>query len=134
MTKFEKQLRQWFPAGEFWGTPVYTGKTMLSRLDDNLLVKVSFIHTKIAQHYDALRVKIMNRTEGEIDSQVFRFEDVIGKLRTRSGDFIEPYVWDYNGQVEWYGGSPTVAQHALISNEVQGYVQMYQSQDQGMLL
>ena len=84
MTKFEKQLRQWFPAGEFLGTPVYTGKTMLSRLDDNLLVKVSFIHTKIAQHYDALRVKIMNRTEGEIDSQVFCFEDVIGKMRMRT--------------------------------------------------
>ena len=85
MTKFEKQLRQWFPAGEFWGTPVYTGKTMLSRLDDNLLVKVSFIHTKIAQHYDALRVKIMNRTEGEIDSQVYLsvyIEFVFSKMQT----------------------------------------------------
>ena len=133
MTRFEKQLRQWFPAGEFWGTPVYTGKTMLSRFDENLLVKVSFVSTKISQHYDALRVKILNRTEGEVDSETFRFEDIIGKLRMRNGELTEPHIWD-SGEVEWYGGSPSVTQHAMISNEVQGSVQMYQSQDQGMLL
>ena len=133
MTRFEKQLRQWFPAGEFWGTPVYTGKTMLSRFDENLLVKVSFVNTKISQHYDALRVKILNRTEGEVDCETFRFEDIIGRLRMRNGELTEPYIWDC-GEAEWYGGSPSASQHALISNEVQGYVQMYQSQDQGMLL
>ena len=133
MTRFEKQLRQWFPAGEFWGTPVYTGKTMLSRFDENLLVKVSFVSTKISQQYDALRVKILNRTEGEVDCETFRFEDIIGKLRMRNGELTEPYIWDC-GEVEWYGDSPSVSQHALISNKVQSYVQMYQSQDQGMLL
>lgn len=76
----------------------YVGKTMLSRLDDDLLVKVQFVSTHIAKEYDAIRVRIINRTEGEVDTETMLFADIIGL----KGGNVKPYMWECDNKGRWH--------------------------------
>ena len=130
MTTFEKELKKMFGSCDFITDQTYSGKTMLGRLDDDLRIKISFVTTGYADHYSALRVKIINRTEGEVDSETFKFGDIIGKQNT-SISRIDPYIWSYNGKDEWYLPI-TDSQRELIADTVTDYASLYL--DEGMIM
>ena len=75
---------------------------MLAKIDGDLRVKASFITTGISQHYDAIRLQIINRMEGEVDAQNFLFRDIFSNTPMAKS----AYIWDDYGTVEWYGGAP----------------------------
>ena len=52
---------------------------MLGGIGKNLRAKVQFISTNVSNHYDALKLTIINREQGQIDIETFRFVDIIGK-------------------------------------------------------
>ena len=58
---------------------VFSNKTMLGGIGKNLRAKVQFISTNVSNHYDALKLTIINREQGQIDIETFRFVDIIGK-------------------------------------------------------
>ena len=123
---FENEMRCIFGDRDWITEKKYTGKTMLGRLDDNLLVKASFITTEVADHYDALKVKIINRNDGEVDCQVFRFGDIIGTIPTACGK-IPPYMWTYHGEPSWYV-PVSEEQKESIAETVTDYISMYSEQ------
>lgn len=130
MTTFEKELKKMFGSCDFITDQTYSGKTMLGRLDDDLRIKISFVTTGYADHYTALRVRIINRTEGEVDSETFKFGDIIGKQKT-AYDRIDPYIWSYGGEDKWYIPI-TNNQRSLIADTVTDYASMYL--DEGMTM
>ena len=69
MTIFEKELRNMFGSSEQFKERAYSGKSMVAKLDDDLRVKMSFVTLGVSSEYPALRVKVINRTEGEVDSE-----------------------------------------------------------------
>lgn len=76
--------------------------------------------------------KILNRTEGEIDAQHFKFSDILG---TRGGDnYKGVHAWTYNGETEWYGYQPTVADMDKIAGAVESYAAMFQAEDMNMTM
>ena len=90
-----------------------------------------FRTTGIANQYDALQIKLINRHEGEIDALAIWLRDVWGKVRMRStGDMIGPHIWDDYGKVQWYGFTPTEAQYAALSNEVNEYLSAFAEPEQ----
>jgi hypothetical protein len=131
MNFFEHEMRRLFGDSPVIQDAKYCGKTLIGKVDDELRVKLQFITTGYADHYDSIRMKIINRTEGEVDSQVFKFSDIVGtpKSGTRS-----IYIWDDRGTVDWYGYHPTAIDYDQISETINDYISMYQDEGMGMTL
>lgn len=132
MTFFEKTLRQMFGESEVLPDPEFSDKTLLAKLDEDFRVKVSFTTLGVADHYEALRVRIINRTEGEVDSQVFKLDTVLDGKHTDHPYLSGVQICDYGLGFEWYGYHPSANDLKQIAQTMADYVSMYQSQGMEM--
>lgn len=131
MNFYEQEMRQMFDDTDIIQDAKFVGKTMLGKLDDDLRVKLEFVATHIAGEFNAVRATMINRTDGVIDQQTFKFRDIIGPYHKKSGDLIDPHMWTYADKSEWY--TPlTASLKARIADTVLDYVSLYQSEDQSM--
>lgn len=131
MNFYEQEMRQMFGDTDIIQDAKFVGKTMLGKLDEDLRVKLQFVDTFISGQYNAVRATIINRTDGVIDQETFKFRDIIGPYRKKSGDLVDPHMWEYNNKPEWY--TPlTMSLKAQIADTVLDYVSLYQSEDQSM--
>lgn len=131
MNFFEQEMRRMFGDTDIIRDAKFAGKTMLGRLDDDLRVKLQFISTHTSGQYDTIQASIINRTEGVVDKQNFRFADIIGKFTRPGLSSVDPHMWEYNAKPEWY--TPvTLSQKARIADAVLDYISMYQSEDMSM--
>ena len=71
MNYFEKQMRILFGESELFSEAMCSGKMMIGKIDQDVRVKLEFISTNIAKQYNAMKVTVLNRTEGEIDKTVY---------------------------------------------------------------
>ena len=79
MKFFEDELRKIFGESERLSEDtLFSDKTMITDIGDNLRAKVSFISTFVKDNYDALRIQIIHRDQGELDSHTLKFSDMIG--------------------------------------------------------
>ena len=125
MTYFEHEMKVLFGDSESLSADtVFSNRTMISKISENLRAKVQFVSTKISNQYDALRLTIINRNEGTVDTETFRFVDIIGQKNGYS-----PHIWDDNGNARWYGFKMTERDYCLITEIVENYVSMYADQD-----
>ena len=105
MTFYEKELHRLFDDSErISDDTVFAGKTMITKIGEDLRAKVQFVNTKISGQYDALRLTIINRHEGTVDSETLKFSDIIGMKGDRA-----PHVWDDGERVDWYIYKPTTS-------------------------
>ena len=105
---------------------------MIGRLDEDVRIKVRFTTQGVSDEYPALAVKILKRTEGEVDSQHFIFSDILG---TRGGnDYKGVHAWTYAGKTEWYRYQPTLSDMDKIAGAVESYAAMFQAEDMNMTM
>ena len=129
MNFFEQELRNMFSKNEALKEQKYCGRTMLAKLDEDLRVKLSFVTQGYADHYTAIEATIINRTDGVVDRQNFRFGDIIG-LKKGYCQMENPYIWQNNNKAYWY--TPvTEKEKQQIAQTVLEYVGMYQ--EEGMV-
>ena len=128
MTFYEKQFRRMFGEECPLTNIVFVGRTMIGRLGDDLLAKIDFKTDGTKDEYPALRLRVINRTDGEVDCQMFGFSDIIGKKVTNAGQ-ISVHVWEYNGKPDWYSYTPTGRDFEKIGETVSAYMSLYQQQD-----
>ncbi len=103
MTVFEREMRRIFVESSYLSADtLFTNKVMLSPIGENLRAKVEFVTSGVVDHYNALKLSIINRTEGIVDTQVFKFKDIIGM---KNGQ--EPHIWADHDRVAWYMYTPT---------------------------
>lgn len=129
MNFFEKELRDLFGSSPTLRDAHYCGRTCLAKLDENLRVKLQFTTTGYAGHYDAIKLAIINRTDGVVDQQFFRFADIVGQQHRPGRTSIAPHIWDNNGHLEWYRPLPE-KQRSQIANTILDYMGMYQEESQ----
>ena len=132
MNFFEGELRQMFGNAENISDAKFVGRTMLGKLDDDLLVKAQFVSTHVAKQYDAIQVSILNRTDGVVDKETMVFGDIIGTKMTRCSDKVNPYMWEESvGKAFWF--TPlSITEKAQISDTVLDYVEMFQENSLAM--
>ena len=131
MNFYEQQLKNMFPELDTKsGDTVFAGKAMLSVISDDLRAKVEFVTGRIAGQYEGLRLSIINKNEGVIDSQSFMFHEIIG-MKGSARD-RKPLVWDDNGNANLFGYVPTTSELTKIGSKVEDYIWMYADQDLGM--
>ena len=106
MTVYEQELRKLFEHSDLVDRPQFSGRVCVGDLGKDLRVRAEFLSTHISSQYDAIRLMVLNRTEGVVDRTLLRFQDVWGKKQVpnnpnfRSG--VIPHLWDDYGKVEWY--------------------------------
>ena len=133
MNVYEKALRDLFGKSEELKDIKYTGRTCLARLDKDLRVKLQFVTTGTAGNYTAICASIINRTDGVVDKQTFRFRDMVpARSGSQAFGLQYPYIWEYNGNPEWYGQPLSTKEKQLVRDSILDYVEMYMEQDMEM--
>ena len=102
MNKMERELRRMFGESDIIYKAMYSGKTMIGMIDNDVRIKIEFANTKVSGKYDALKATVINRTDGVVDTTMFKFRDMIG---LKNGH--EPHIWDDGTKADWFIISPT---------------------------
>lgn len=129
MTVYEQELRKLFEHSDLVDQPQFSGRVCVGDLGKDLRVRAEFLSTHISSQYDAIRLTVLNRTEGVVDRTLLRFQDVWGKKQVpnnpnfRSG--VIPHLWDDYGKVEWYAYHPTAADYAALRDAVGQYLSAF---------
>lgn len=136
-TFFEKEMRKLLGQGLIIPEAVFAGRSCYGKLDEDIRVRMEFATERVADHYCALKVTLLNRKEGPIDSMLLRFSDVLGKKQTANPNFREgivPHIWKDGDKFAWYVYQPTAADYKALADEVGSYTSMFQKEDmsQGM--
>lgn len=134
MNFFEGELRKLFRDGKTLSSPSFAGRACLGTLGKDLRVRAQFMTTGYADHYDALKITVMNRTEGEVDSLLVRFRDVWGKKSIPGNPYLKngvfPHIWVNGGKAEWYAYQPTQADRNLLCQQVTDYLDPFRDRQQ----
>lgn len=134
MNFFEGELQRMFGGNDIIHDPKIVGRTLLGRLDDDLLVKLQFVSTEVHKHYDAIQISILNRTDGVVDKETMLFGDIIGTKMTRSSDKVNPYMWEQSVDNAYWYTLVSISDKAQIADTVLDYVGMYQNEGMAMSL
>lgn len=129
MNFFESELRRLFEDGQLMDDPIFSGRICMGTLGKDVRVRVQFITGMIASQYDALKISVLNRTEGAIDTHVLKFKDVLGKKAVPGNsnfrEGVYPYIWDDHGEANWYAYHPDLADRSAIRKAVGQYLDVF---------
>lgn len=129
MTVFEQELRRMFDHDAVFANARFVGNACYGRLTDDIRVKVNFATCGVADEYEALKVTLLNRKEGQIDNVLIRFRDLWGMKKVNNPNFREgvpPRIWTYNGKTEWYAYKPNQNDYNQLADAVKTYVEVFQ--------
>ena len=121
MTFYEQELEKIFGDSEFLSADtVITGKTLITKIGEDVRAKVDFVTINVHKQYEALRLSIINRTQGVIDTHQFDFVDILGR---KNG--YGPHIWESDGQAKWFRFEPTYSDYRKLQDTVEEYIAMY---------
>lgn len=129
MTFYEQELRKLFADGTVISSPTFAGRACLGTLGKNLRVRVQFVTSGYADHYDAISVTVLNRTDGVVDKLRLRLKDILGVKQApgnpnfRSG--VSPHIWEDGGKAEWYAFRPSAADYSAMRQAVSEYLDVF---------
>ena len=129
MTKLEEELYRMFGHSEVLKNAKFVGNACYGRLTDQIRVKISFHTGMAADHYDRLKVTLLNRNEGMIDSMELKFGDVWGRKKTDNSNFrdgIIPHLWRDGLKTDWYVYHPEKQDYRKLVDAVRMYLEVFQ--------
>ena len=71
--------------------------------------------------YNALKIVVLNRTDGPVDTMVLKLKDLLG---TKAA----PCIWDDSGNAQWYGHRPTIADYEAIRQAADDYLGVFREE------
>ena len=131
MTFVEQELRKivW----DVYPDATFVGRACYVRLSDMNRAKIQFTTCGTADHYEALQMTILNRSDGQVDTLRLRFKDVLGTKQVNNPNFrngVSPHAWTYNGKTEWYAYHPNSRDYQMLTDAVSDYLDVFQEQNQ----
>ena len=118
MNFFETELKKMTAKVTAMKNPKLVGRACIARLTDTTTVKVTFSNQGYADHYSAIRITVLNRSEGKIDEITMPLTDIWGKH-----DGL--YGWTSYGETKWYGYTPTVADYTKMAKAISDYLENF---------
>lgn len=71
-----------------------------------------------ADHYEALRVTLLDNDLGVVDKLTLRLKDVWGKKAIPNNPYLKsgvtPHIWVNDDKTDWYAYHPTPADYQVI--------------------
>ena len=108
--------------------PVFAGRLCYCDLGNDVRAKIQFVTTGHANHYSALKVTVLNRTEGEVDTLLFRFGDIWGNKQVSNPNFkdgVIPHIWEDGRDTDWYVYHPNSTDFKQLAMVVSGYLDIF---------
>jgi hypothetical protein len=118
MNFFETELKKMTAKVSLLKNPKLVGRACIARLTETTTVKATFTTLGVAENYPAIRITVLNRSEGKIDEIVIRFSD-----HWAGKDTI--HAWTYCGESEWYNYRPTTADYTKIAKAITDYLENF---------
>ena len=82
------------------------GRACLGTLGGDLRVRAQFVTGIIANQYNALKIVVLNRTDGPVDTMVLNLKDLLGMKKVPGNpNFshgVAPHIWDDSGKAQWF--------------------------------
>lgn len=129
MNFFEQELRKVCALSEIIQKPKFVGRACVFRLTDDITGKMEFVERGHADHFTAMRLSLFNRREGQIDCQIIDLTELLGVKQFRSGNTVNPYIWRYGNDVEWYGFTPNGHDYTAMAETADDYLSCFTDQD-----
>lgn len=129
MTDYEQELRKLFENSGLIDRPQFSGRVCVGELGKDLRVRAELFSAHVAADYDAIRLAVLNRTEGVVDKTLVRFEDVWGKRivpgnpNFRSG--VIPHLRSDYGELDWYVYHPDAADYDILRQAIGQYLSAF---------
>ena len=131
---FEQELGRLFGDGQVIRNPTYSGRSCFGTLGKDLRVRARFVTTGYADHYDSLKITVLNRTDGPVDTLVLKLKDLLGKKSVPGNpnfrEGVSPHIWDNYGKQEWYAYHPTAADYDTIRQAAKQYLDVFRDRQQ----
>lgn len=118
MNFFEKEMRKICGGIPCLRDPLFMDKSMMAKLDEDLRVKVSFVTCGVHESYEALQIKIINRTDGTVDVHGIKFKELLGLKRSMA-------IENYGDGTDWGIQKPTAGNYETITAFLNNYISMY---------
>jgi len=128
MNFFTDELKKITDRSEYIHNPKFVGQSCVFRLSDDVTGKLEFITGIVANHYNSLRLKLFNKSEGPIDTQLMGIGDIIGNKKIYS-NIQSPYIWKDGNNVDWYGYKPNDSDYSAMSETVDDYLSCFAEQE-----
>lgn len=106
----------------------YAGRACFVSLGPFNRAKVEFTTLGHADHYEALKVTVLNREDGPVDTLTLRFAGILGKKQVSNPNFrdsIHPHIWMDRGMADWYVYQPTQADYRALRAELSAYLGVF---------
>ena len=110
-TTFQNELNKIFGNDSVFDNTRFVGRACYGSLGADLKASAQFVSLHISNQYDALKINIINRTEGAIDSVTIRFKELWGNKYTNNPNFregVSPHLWLDGDKLEWYVYTPKI--------------------------
>ncbi len=133
-TTFEKELRKIFDDMDCFeeGGMKYVGRAFYGKLDDELILKAQYVTQQVMDHYSALKLEIIKRNDGVVDTNTIRFSEFWGNKPTDNPNFrngVHPYIWKDGDNIDWYVYHPTPQDMKELRDTVEDFVSVYHEFD-----
>lgn len=129
MNFFEQELRKLFGQGQAFEDPKFMGRTCMGTLGGDLRVRIQFVTSGYADHYDTLKATVLNRTDGPVDTLSLKLKELLGtKVVPGNPNFIggvAPHIWVDRGKAEWYAYLPDAQDYQTMRQAVSDYLDAF---------
>ena len=130
ITTFETELRNVFDGVDNLENKKYVGRAFYASIDKSTKFKAEFISTNSYEHYDALRIRVLHKDEGELDANTIRLKEIWGMKPVANRNFpngVSPHMWIDRGQLEWYAYAPNSFDYEKIIDKIIDYVDVFKN-------
>ena len=134
-TTFENELRKVFDKVPNLENKKYVGRAFYAGIDKDIKLKAEFISTETHDKFDAMKIRVLYKGEGELDTNTIRLKEIWGMKPVRNGNFpngVSPHMWIYNGRLEWYAYTPNTADYVKLAEQITDYAEVFQDEDMHM--
>jgi hypothetical protein len=131
MAFYEEELRK--IVSPYYPDATYVGRTCYVRLDEMNRAKINFAATCVLSDHDALRMTVLNRDGGKVDSVLVRFDDLLGTKHVDSPYYpngVVPSIMYVGDMAEWRAYIPNQSDYEKLGEAVSAYLSVYQEQTQ----
>ena len=98
-------------------------------LDASRQVRAEFVTMGHADHYEALRVTLLDNDLGVVDKLTLRLKDVWGKKAIPNNPYLKsgvtPHIWVNDDKTDWYAYHPTPADYQVIRQATSDYLSAF---------
>ena len=131
---FEDALRALFEDGAIIRSPQFVGRTCVGTIDKDLRVRAEFVTTGVARHYDAVKLTVLNRVNGPVDTFKLDLLDLWGKKPVPNNpnfpQGVAPHIWEDCVRCEWYAYRPTAADYRILRKAADSYLNTFRDRQQ----